>query len=332
MPVYWLERRRRALAVQGSGRAWQVWPWLGLPACVLLAACSDPLAGPIDLFHDLEGGQIAAHRPPPPGLGEPYPKLGTVPAKPVVADAGYRQALQSQLSTERDRTERVAADRPIEAVPPPPPPQPAAIPAASAPPPAGPDGAPQPPASASLDTAEAPPPAPSPAPARVAVAQPSAGVAAPAEAGPPAGAPLTIAGAPPEFAALPDMPEVPPSPATFEGVAGVPAPTPARLPARLPPLPTGTPIFFPVASAALPASQIQPLRDFLGHRRGQAVEILGLGDAAADTPEGQATAIALGLARAQAVAAELAILHVPAASLRLGADAFGRGAVLRLLP
>ncbi len=203
---------------------------------------------------------------------------------------------------------------------------------------AGPDGTAQPPASASLDTAEAPPPRP-PAPVRPAVApadaveaQSRAGIDTPAETGPPAGTPLTIAGAPPEFANLPDMPEMPPAPATFEGVAAEPAPTPARLPARLPPLPMGTPVFFPVGSAALPESQTQPLKDFLSHRRGQIVEILGLGDAAADTPEGQATAIALGLARAQAVAAQLEALHVPAASLRLGADAFGRGAVLRLLP
>jgi outer membrane protein OmpA-like peptidoglycan-associated protein len=42
--------------------------------------------------------------------------------------------------------------------------------------------------------------------------------------------------------------------------------------------------------------------------------------------------VALGLARARAVAEALAGLRVPQASIRVGADAFGRGAVLRLLP
>ena len=94
----------------------------------------------------------------------------------------------------------------------------------------------------------------------------------------------------------------------------------------------GTPIFFAPASAVLPASQIQALKDFLGHRAGRTIEIIGLGDASADTPEGQATAIALALGRARAVSDALAELHVPQGAIRVGANAFGRGAVLRLLP
>jgi hypothetical protein len=143
---------------------------------------------------------------------------------------------------------------------------------------------------------------------------------------------VTIAGAPASSAGLPDIPAAPPPPATFEGVSAEPSPTPSMLPARLPPPAAGTPIFFATASAVLPTSQMQALKDFASHRGRAGVEVIGLGEASSDTPDGQATAVALGLARARAVAEALAGLRVPQASIRVGADAFGRGAVLRLLP
>ncbi len=68
-----------------------------LAAGVALVACSDPLSAPVDLFHDLQGGEIALQRPPPPGAGQPYPKLGTVPAKPVLPATEYRNGLAAQL-------------------------------------------------------------------------------------------------------------------------------------------------------------------------------------------------------------------------------------------
>ncbi len=305
-----------------------------------LGGCNDPVAAPVDLFHDLQGGEIAAQRPPPPGAGQPYPKLGSVPDKPVLPAQGYRSGLASQLLAERDRTERVAADTPVEPVPPPPPkpviPAGAADGVAAGAPGAGTaTGAPDTagPASATLDTAEAPPPAAPRQPARVVGAEPAAPAAAPAslpaQAGPASGTPVTVAGGSADFAAAPTLPDAPPAPATFEGVPAQPLPTPRVLPAGTA-LPKGTQVFFADGSAVLGASQTQALKDFLSHRRKQGIEVVGLGGAASDTPDGQAAAIELALRRARAVAVALQAQRVPANAIRLSADAFGRGAVLRL--
>ena len=281
MPGYWPKGRTRRSRVQASRHlAGRAAPMLAL----LLAACADPLAGPVDLFHDLEGGEIAAQRPPPPGAGMPYPKLGTVPPKPTLPGQAYRNGLQAQLLAERDRTERLAADAPISALPPPPPPAAPIVP----PPQAAASGAASPTsagvsspvASATLDTVEAP--------------------AAPA---PPQQASfLTIAGAPADPSAAPPMPPAPPPPATFEGVVAEPAPTPLVLPAGVAPPPAGTQVYFAAGATALPPSQNQALRDFLSHRHKQPIEIIGLGEASSDTPDGQAAAITLALRRAQSVA------------------------------
>jgi len=305
MPGYFAERRGRGRLVQAKV------PAALLLCCWGLAGCRDPLAGPVDLFHDLEGGEIAAARPPPPGAGLPYPKLGTVPARPVMPDPAYRRGLQAQLAAERDRTERVAAAQPV--VPVVVPPVPAAV---LAPVPALPDAAAALPgqtqvAAASLETAEA--------------AAPKIG--APVVAGPAEGAPLQIVGAKTDMAGVPDLPASPPPPASFEGVAAEPAPTPLVLPAGGAGVPAGTPIFFAEGSDVVTPSQAQAVRDFLNHRHGGGVEVIGLGEARSDTPEGQAAAIGLGLKRAQAVAALLAGMHVH--DVRLGARAFGRGVILR---
>ncbi len=281
-----------------------------------LAACHDPLSAPVDLFHDLEGGEIAAQRPPPPGAGLPYPKLGTVPPKPALPPPAFRNGLQAQLVAERDRTERVAADTPIVPLIPPPPP---ALP--PAPVSATPAADQQPTAAATLGAADAPPPKPaSPAPAAAVVP----------DGGPAPGTPLNIVGAPMDTAGVPDLPAAPPPPATFEGVAAEPMPTPRVLPAEVAPTPVGTQVFFPIGGTALPASQTQALKDFLSHRKKQPIEIIGLGEASSDSPDGQAAAIAMALRRAESVAGALAAMHVPQSALRVGANAFGRGAVLRL--
>ena len=342
MPGCWSYARRRRLRVQASagglrlGKKGQgLCPWtpsretllacFGRAACptaitraaclaaaLALAACN-PVSGPVDLFHDLEGGEIAAQRPPPPGAGQPYPKLGTTPPKPTLPAQAYRNGLSSQLLAERDRTERVAADTPLAALPPPP--------GAPSPPPAPAPGT-LPPAAATFDAADTPPPKPAAPPAAPQAAQP----------GPPSGAPLTIASDPASEAGAPTMPAAPPPPAAFEGVPAEPAPTPRVLPAGLSPAPAGTQVFFADGSAVLPPNQTQALKDFLSHRRKQGIEVVGLGGAASDTPDGQAAAIELALRRARAVEHALEAQHVPASSIRLSANAFGRGAVLRLVP
>jgi hypothetical protein len=260
------------------------------------------LAGPVDLYHDLEGGEIAAQRPPPPGAGQPYPKLGTVPPKPALPSPAFRNGLQTELLAERDQAERVAADTPVPALPPPP--------APPAPTPPDQDGAQ--PAMAALNTAEAPP--------------------APAQPDPAPAGKLAIVGDAPDLAGVPDLPATPPPPANFEGVPAEPLPTPRLLPASLSPAPQGTTVFFNEGSDALPANQTQALRDFLSHRRKQTIEIIGLGQATSDSPDGQLAAIELALRHARSVEAALAAMHVPQSAMRVGANAFGRGVVLRLIP
>ncbi len=331
MPGCWRQGRGAAFRVQATiPRASRI--AAAMTACWLLAGCN-PVTESVDLYHDLEGGQIAAQRPPPPGAGQPYPKLGTVPPKPVMPDPVYRRSLQAQLLAERDLTERVAADVPITFVPPPPPPlPPAAAPAADAPQAAN----------ATLNTAEAPPsaaksqPPPAATPSAPVAAATPATPSAPAAAPPAIPAGLTIVGAGPAFApdgaGLPDVPPAPPPPASFEGIEAEPAPTPRIVPTHLAENLAGTHLYFAQGSAVLPASQNQALKDLLATRKHQTIEIVGLGEAVSDTPDGQAAAIALGLKRADAVAHALAAMRVPQSAMRLGADAFGRGAIARLLP
>ena len=254
----------------------------------------------------------------------------------------FRNGLQAQLLAERDRTQRVAADTPIPPVPPVPPPIPQAATAAL--PPNGVPGpgaglapdfneplAPGEPtlAAASLATAEAPP-APV-LPAKKPTAPQAAALGADGlPAGPPAGTKLTIVGDAMDTTGVPDLPAAPPAPASFEGVAAQPAPSVRVLPAGLGGTPAGTQLFFPAGGDVLQPSQMQALRDFVSHRRHQTISIIGLGETASDTPDGQARAVALGLRRAQSVAAALAALHVPQSALRVSARAFGSGAVLQL--
>jgi outer membrane protein OmpA-like peptidoglycan-associated protein len=306
---------------------------LALLACATLLGGCDPLQKPIDLYHGLEGGEIAAERPPPPGAGQPYPHIGTVPDKPTLPTPGFRTALYSQLAAERDQKEVLAADLPVQNTPPPPRPAPAAPAAptatAGAATPAGPQAPSTVPASpgadaagsnATIDAAEAAPNA-------------SAKAAETAPPAPPHDAALQIAGDPVDTANLPLVPDGPPAPAAIEsGVAAEPAPTP-RLRPEPSPLPNGKPIYFASGSDVVQASQNETLSDLAGHRgKTGVIDIIGLGEADSDTPLGQEAAIDLGLRRARAVAGALAALHVPQNAMRLSARPFGRGALVRVLP
>ncbi len=297
--------RRSALAV-------------AMTAAVMVAGCggSNPLDTPVGWFHDLEGGVIAEQRPPPPGVGMPYPKLVTVPARPALPDAKYRDALQETLLAERDRTERIAAHTPVE----PPvlgPASPSAV--TPAPPPAGqsPSGAAAPAVQASLPAAEARPGA----------------AHTPAPSGPPADAPVILVGDLPPDPGATSIPNAPPPPATFEGVSAEPAPTPPPpTPAHLPAALRGTDIQFLPGEAILRQSQMQTLQQIAGSRKQRRLQITGLGEAVSDSPDGQAAAIELGLKRAQAVAQAFAALNVPQSAIVLSAYAFGRGATVKLGP
>ena len=52
-----------------------------------------PVGDAVDWWHRQQGGVIASERPPPPGVGDPYPNLATVPARPTPTDAASRRAL-----------------------------------------------------------------------------------------------------------------------------------------------------------------------------------------------------------------------------------------------
>src|SRR3954451_9375076 len=106
---------------QRSGRrkCGQVMAVLG---CLLLAGCETvqeaygsklTFEQPVDWWHQLQGGEIAAQRPPPPGVTDPYPNLAQVPPRPTPTDAATRRALLAQLATLRDRTKQEAAQEPI---------------------------------------------------------------------------------------------------------------------------------------------------------------------------------------------------------------------------
>ena len=283
------------------------------PAALLvalgLAACAhDPLDTPVNWWHQLEGGQIAKERPPPPGADQPYPYLGTIPKKPVVPSASFRETVQTRLTEQRDDTERLAARTPIVLTPqtvPPPPPKPS-----------GP--APADTANASLPGADAPPP-------KAAAAPPTAG-------GPVAGT-VIIAGTPLGSGDGPPIPDAPPPPPTFEGVPAQPAPTPP------PPLPAhttlklaGDVVLFAPGDGTLDPSQTETLKDVAERRAHGQIAIEGHGETKGDSPGAQADALALGLKRAQAIANKLAALNVPKDKIQLSATAFGRDAAVRLIP
>jgi outer membrane protein OmpA-like peptidoglycan-associated protein len=298
---------------------------------MLLCGC-DPLQTPIDLYHGLEGGEIAAERPPPPGAGEPYPHVGTVPPRPVVPSPAFRTAMQSELAAERDQKELMAADLPMEKVPPPP--QAAATAPRGAAPAAGSSAAATAPAPAN---AAAAPPADAPPDSSNATIE-AADAAPPAvQAGPPtppalpADAQLQIVGEPAQFASLPLVPDAPPPPATFEGVPPQPAPSPRMVPHPVK-LPMGKPVFFANGSDVVTPSQKQTIDEIAGSHGRKSIQIIGLGEADADTPVGQEAAIDLGLRRARAIADEFAAMHVPQSAMRIAARPYGRGALIVLLP
>jgi outer membrane protein OmpA-like peptidoglycan-associated protein len=277
-----------------------------------MAACAhDPLDTPVGWWHDLVGGEIAASRPPPPGADLPYPYLGTIPQKPTLPSASFRETVQTRLTEQRDDTERLAARTPIvlpaQSVPPPPP-KPSDAPPADT-------------ANASLPGADAPPPKKAPAD----VVQ--------TDAGPAAGAPVILAGAPLGSEDGPPIPEAPPQPPTFEGVPAQPAPTPPPpLPAHSPAKLAGDVVLFAPGDATLDPSQTETLKDVAGRRAHGQIAIEGHGETKADSPGAQADALALGVRRALAIANKLAALNVPKDKIQISATAFGRDAAVRLIP
>ncbi len=300
-------------------------------ALAALGGCGSVPASvnPVGWWHDLQGGQIAEQRPPPPGATDPYPNLASVPDRPAPLDPNIRQAINQGLVADRANAQHEAATAPIPdpsspaaATPPAPPATaaPSAAPASQAP-----AGLSATLAAASAPPAPTPPPAPSPAPRA-----PSA----------PAGTvPLgpQPEGSTAQMGALPPLPAAPPAPADLPGAS--PRPPPARPvpppPAGAPPPPDSLLVPFAPAAATLAPDATAAVHDIAvkwskaGATSG--IVIIGYGDAAASDPSVQADALSLALLRAQAIAKALVAQGVPAAAMVTDAQAEGRGAAVRLV-
>jgi outer membrane protein OmpA-like peptidoglycan-associated protein len=348
-----------------AGRRLPLWLAAGLPALLLGGCSSVPSAiNPVSWWHSLQGGAIADQRPPPPGATDAYPNLASVPPAPAQPDRAALRQITDQLIADRTNAQHEAAAAPLAdpssptaspalfgtgTTPPPGPPKPAAAtpaaggtaaqapagPSQAGPPapgqstagpaPAGPSssGAPsQPVASASMPAAPAPAPPPAPAapPAKAPV-----GVVNSAPLAPPGETPADTA--PP-----PTLPAAAPAAANVPGFV-VPTP-PSTAAAPLPPASiAGTAVTVPFASgsALLPSSATAPLKQ-LAAKRGEAkIAVIGYGEAEGATPDAQSTALTLGLARAQAMAAALTASGVPSGAVQIDAQAIGHGGTARLV-
>jgi outer membrane protein OmpA-like peptidoglycan-associated protein len=327
----------------------------------LLAGCGTAeKMSPVEWWHSLEGGPIAQDRPPPPAADAPYPNLSTVPPRPPAPDKAALATLAGGLVADRTNAQYAASLAPLPSQPTPPrpaplPPKPtgdsistASLPAASPRLPLS--GPPQPPlpntpmtpvkAAPVAKVEQAPlaspipdPPAAPPAPAAVSTTpgdtrlSGTARIDAPQAAATPA-APLS---------SLPPVPSAPPAPAALPGLpAGtLPTPPPSTPPPPPPPpkaAPAGSPVLvaFPPGSSTLPVESLVGLK-LLARSRGDAsVVIVGYGDTNAADAAAQSAAMPLALARARAIAANLLAAGVPAASLRITAEAQGQGGAARL--
>jgi outer membrane protein OmpA-like peptidoglycan-associated protein len=78
-------------------RAVQLLRVMILDAALSLAGCT----GPVSLYHEAEGGDIAAQRQPPPGFNLPYPNLASVPAAPAALTSTEQEAVSTQLQAAR---------------------------------------------------------------------------------------------------------------------------------------------------------------------------------------------------------------------------------------
>ncbi len=331
--------------------------WFAVAAALTLSACSSvpSTINPVSWWHSLQGGAIAQQRPPPPGATDPYPNLASVPPAPAQPDRVALNQITDSLIADRTNAQHEAAAAPL-----PDPSSPTASPAlfgSGSTPPPGPPGKPgaAPPASGSAGAAPVPartasttgaaagpagpgqtPPAPV-----ASASMPAAPAPPPPPAAPPAKAPVgsvaSVALAPPgstsaETGPLPPIPAAPPPAPSVPGFA-VPtqaaAPTPKLPPATM----AGNAVLVPFASgsALLPASASAPLKQLAAKRGAATIAVVGYGEADAATPDAQSTALTLGLARAQAMAAVLTASGVPANDVQIDAQAIGHGGSARLV-
>lgn len=290
-------------------------------ALVLMAGCAhrDVIDTPVTWWHDLEGGAIAQQRPPPPGVDDPYPKIGTTPvAAPQVASLDLRKSVTDNLVEQRNLSARLNAHDPL-----PPPVSAIAAPART---PVSKAAA----SSATLDAANAPASSAHAAQPVAANAPDEADLAMPdvvPTATPAAGA-VDAADV-----VMPQIPSAPPPPPGLPGIA-----TPPEVSYEAPLRPhyafaarSGEALEFAAGSDVLSPGQSGTLQSVVARRGAGSIFVHGYGDAASDMPRDQAQALTLAALRARSVANVLEKQGVPPGSIRIRADAFGRGATAGLV-
>jgi outer membrane protein OmpA-like peptidoglycan-associated protein len=286
---------------------------------LLLSGCSSlpSSINPVEWWHGLQGGAIAEQRPPPPGADQPYPNLATVPAKPASPDMKLHQQIADALVADRANAQYAAASAPL-----PDPSSPTASPAL-------------------FGRGSAPPPAPTPAKNAAPPTKAPVGSVGSAPLAPPPGSDVPGSTSPQDTAAAPALPTTPPMPPTLPGApaSAVARPSP---PPTAPPKPAAVatapkevgqpvPVGFEPRSPVLPADSAAALKALAGTRKNATILVTGFGEAASSDPQAQSNALTLALGRAQAMAAALAKDGVPAGSVRVDAQAAGRGGVARLV-
>ncbi len=324
------ERRAepKGVRVRVQVRLLQGWHACALPAVLslLLAGCATMESlNPVNLWHAYEGGKIAETRPPLPGSDDAHPDLGSVPAKPTPPDRDAMKRLTQGLVADRENAHYSNAANPL-ADPSSPNASPALFGTGTLPPPVKPNtavaGTPTGPttASASLQAASAPPDQPATPPS----AAPRKAVQA---------APLATPEVP---AAAPELPALPVEPPVRPGAASVPIAPVSSTDRPLQPAPTpigsnDTTVAFDPGSATLTSATAEAVKQLAQQRKGAAITLTGYGDAASSDPTAQAAAMGLAVARTKAISNALQAAGVPAAAIRLGAEAAGRGVLIRLL-
>ncbi len=290
---------------------------LPLAAILPLVGCGPNTAiNPVQWWHGLQGGAIAEQRPPPPNVDMPYPNLGSIPPKPAMPDPAARRRIMDKLAADRANARYEAKLMPIPNLPQANPP---GFPGAQPPPDAN-------AASATLEAVTAPPSAAGSA--KRGAKQVTAG---------PASLPPS---SPVSLGPMPAIPAAPPPPPRLAGVA-IPVAKPRPFPVA-PPEPAkrekltaagGAPVAvgFPPNSAVLSTDDVAALKTLAARRGRHGVEVIGFGDATDATPQVQAEGVDLALARARAMVAALTTEGVPAAAIRMSAQAGGRGGAARLI-
>jgi outer membrane protein OmpA-like peptidoglycan-associated protein len=294
-----------------------------MAAAAPLADPSSPSASP-DLFGV---GAVPPPGPPPPAGAAPAASATLPAANAPPARSGPTAQAPAQLNTPASTPAAPPAKAPVGAVASNPLPEPS-----------------PPPAPLSVGPALPPLPTAPPAPANVA-GIPAAATVPAAPAAPKESAPATAPAVPTATAMAPPPAAPVPSPAALTPAALTPAaPTPAPVakpgPTAMASLtPSGEPVssgntvavVFANGISAMPPSSSAPLHTLAGKRGNGLIAVTGYGDAADASPDAQAAALKLGLARAQAIASALVADGVPASAVQIDAQAMGRGGTARLV-